>query len=355
MMDNAYLLSFICGWLDQVARDRLLVISCSYRSRGHNHDGNTVEERQLNARFTAGVRGRALCIAAGNDGLRREHAEVHLGPGDVKGHLAWTAPGPASLRLCFDTNELAHIQIKEPKDNLIAQKSLFLHNLTHTVVAEFQLRAGPGELDVSTDLDREMRADAYIASLDFYGPQADFDARCFTRGKQIDSPGAAAQAITVGSYDWNDQFNKFGTAWTMKIPNAQGKYIPMTLGGLSLYSNPGPNRMGNVVKPDIVAPGQWYTAPDARNISARLESTGYYRLFNRTSAATPYCAGVVALLMQKKPDITLGEIKNLLKKCATQDDFTGKVPNGDWGYGKLDIKAVQKMLAEVSPAKHHPK
>jgi len=110
-----------------------------------------------------------------------------------------------------------------------------------------------------------------------------------------------------------------------------------------------------MVKPDVVAPGQWYTAPAARNTQARLDSSGHYRLFNGTSAATPYCAGVVALLMQKKPDITLGEIKNLLKKCATQDDFTGKVPNPDWGHGKLDLKALEKMIAEVSHPKRPPK
>ena len=34
-----------------------------------------------------------------------------------------------------------------------------------------------------------------------------------------------------------------------------------------------------------------------------------YRQFNGTSAATPYTVESVALLMEKNPEITLGEIK----------------------------------------------
>jgi hypothetical protein len=59
-------------------------------------------------------------------------------------------------------------------------------------------------------------------------------------------------------------------------------------------------------------------------------------------------AGIVALMMQKKPNITVGEIKNLLQRHASADrDTTGLVPNTQWGYGKLDIAAVKTTLADI--------
>ena len=60
-------------------------------------------------------------------------------------------------------------------------------------------------------------------------------------------------------------------------------------------------------------------------------------------------AGVVALMMQKKPDLTVGEIKKLLAACAARDP--GKLQPRDrrngWGNGKLDAEAVERLLRAV--------
>jgi subtilisin family serine protease len=70
-------------------------------------------------------------------------------------------------------------------------------------------------------------------------------------------------------------------------------------------------------------------------------------LFNGTSAATPYTAGVVALMFQKKPALTLGQIRELLKNNASHDGFTATLPNPSWGYGKLDLAAVKRILDAI--------
>ena len=75
---------------------------------------------------------------------------------------------------------------------------------------------------------------------------------------------------------------------------------------------------------------------------------GHYRDFNGTSAATPYTAGIVALLFEAKPTLTLGDIKALLRKHATTvPDMQKRLEC--WGSGKLDRQAVLRMLEDLQP------
>jgi hypothetical protein len=53
---------------------------------------------------------------------------------------------------------------------------------------------------------------------------------------------------------------------------------------------------------------------------------------------------VVALVLQKRPGITFGEIKTLLRAHATRNEVTGRTPNPYWGHGKLDLPAVRRIL-----------
>ena len=79
-----------------------------------------------------------------------------------------------------------------------------------------------------------------------------------TRRAQIGTPGGATNAITVGSYDWNDTFDQRGRPIT--FGKLLGNDEVLTLGGLSDYSSPGPSRQIGVVKPELAAPGQYYAA-----------------------------------------------------------------------------------------------
>jgi subtilisin family serine protease len=169
---------------------------------------------------------------------------------------------------------------------------------------------------------------------------------------QIHSPGTCRAAITVGSYDWNDTFHQFGGVRTIQPVGD----VVMRVGSLSSYSNPGPLRAGKMVKPDVAAPGQFFTAPAALNTPVRdttdplglfrleRDSTGRYHLFSGTSASTPYVAGVAALLLERRPGLTTEELRDLLRAHATHNATTGPVPNPRWGYGKLDLAAVRRMV-----------
>jgi subtilisin family serine protease len=343
-LENAYLLNAICGWVNDVAskEGKPAVITCSFGGHGGGHDGNLVDERQLSARFPAEVRGRAICIAAGNEGYNRIHAAATCGAEAHPGVLKWVSFDGGRVEIYTDTQDKDDVLVKGESAKQVAK---YVHGLTHTVVVNVRIGSGTGQVEVYTKSGREMKVDAYISAS--HDPRDGFDDSCRVSGKQIASPAAAAQAITVGSYDFDNVFHLQGNPVFLNAPDRQGGMSRMTIGALSSYSNPGPGRTG-VVKPDVVAPGQWWTAAAALNTQALRDTTGGYRIFNGTSAATPYAAGIVALLMQRKPTITLGEIKGLIRDYADKDDdqvkSSGRPPNPEWGYGKLNLKAVTAML-----------
>ena len=132
----------------------------------------------------------------------------------------------------------------------------------------------------------------------------------------------------------------------------------MRIGALSRYSSPGPSRNPDPlarVKPDLVSPGQWHIVCVP---AARREKLGEFSTFNGTSAATPYTAGVVALMFQARKDMTVKEMKELLGKHVRKDDFTdehGDLPSAHWGRGKLNTAAVRDILKDLKDGKQLPR
>jgi len=133
-------------------------------------------------------------------------------------------------------------------------------------------------------------------------------------------PSTADSIISVGAYAVN-----YG--WNEKV------------GDLATYSPRGYSISG---KPcvDITAPGH----------SSFSTSIGNgYTIFTGTSAAAPHVTGAAALMLQYDPSLTHHQIKQILFNTAKKDNFTGEVPNPDWGYGKLDIEEALRYLIKNNP------
>ena len=109
-------------------------------------------------------------------------------------------------------------------------------------------------------------------------------------------PTRSPWAATIGT------IASIAGAKSLRCPPVTSPHSAMKVGEMSSYSSPGYRRIGSAVKPEVTSPGQWYTAPAPMNVAADRDTTGQYQQFNGTSAATPYTAGCVALLFQKKPD-----------------------------------------------------
>ena len=126
------------------------------------------------------------------------------------------------------------------------------------------------------------------------------------------------------------------------------------LGELWLKSSDGLTRDGRAVL-DVTAPGQnapaalgqaSYWASLRGNVLA--DSDGKYVRFGGASGAAPIVVGVVATMLEVNPALTGAEVKEILRETAIEDEFTGPVPNDQWGYGKLDPVAAVAAAAAAS-------
>jgi len=347
-LENSYLLNAIVEWLGKVAGAKPLVVSGSFGGQYSGHDGQTVTERQLNVRFPLNKAGRAIVFAAGNEGNDGIHTKLDFGK-EAK-LVSWNARSATDVRIYFDSND-GNISIVGTNatplgDNMRVE----LNPITKQYSARISVAAGVGGVWLSNPSGATSKAHLYFYSRrngNFTNPSYDY---------LVGAPGSMENAITVGSYDWNDNWRTGGGIINLTSvcrDNRTGETMPFQIGFLSCYSSRGPNRTG-VFKPEIVAPGEWYASADAKNGTtsagdwADLDSSGQYRQMNGTSAATPYTSGVIALMFQKKPTLTLGQIKTLLKANTSKaglKPMQTAIPNSEWGYGKLDMTAIDKIFA----------
>lgn len=70
------------------------------------------------------------------------------------------------------------------------------------------------------------------------------------------------------------------------------------------------------------------------------DGKGLYGRASAVSAANPFTAGVLALMLEIDPHLDAATAKRLLQESARADAFTGETPNATWGHGKLDALAA---------------
>lgn len=114
------------------------------------------------------------------------------------------------------------------------------------------------------------------------------------------------------------------------------------------YSNYGINL-------DIMAPGGYWlgiTTLDDSGTKGIATNNENYILYNDanpftgTSASAPIVSGIIALMLEKNPNLTRVEIENILKSSA---DKIGNVPytanrNLYYGYGKVNLSKIMNII-----------
>jgi subtilisin family serine protease len=125
------------------------------------------------------------------------------------------------------------------------------------------------------------------------------------------------------------------------------------IGDLWLGSGVGPTFDGRLGV-DVSAPGDRLVTtygPTSYNATFRFNliqgGNGVYGIFSAVSGASPIVTGIVALMLELKPDLDAVQVKQILQQSARSDNFTGTTPNTHWGYGKVDALNALTLVSQL--------
>jgi subtilisin family serine protease len=200
--------------------------------------------------------------------------------------------------------------------------------------------------------------DAYIYRHDDdttnYPKRFVFVADSINKYRTLSSPGCAKKAITVGSV------NSSRTSWKNWFGNIDSVPASLPADSISFFSCLGPTRDGRADKPELYAPGAYIMSCRSDNVTDPMfsdehayytnykyhDSSGYYCIEAGTSLSAPHVAGAAALILDRNPNLSAKEIRDLL------------ADNGDrysWNPNRIDINVYDAVEAthgidgELSP------
>ncbi|MCA1556998.1 MAG: S8 family serine peptidase, partial [Acidobacteria bacterium] len=374
-------------WIAQTAKalNRPSVINMSFGAQYGAHDGSEEEEQIIDQIVEQAKSGLAIAVAAGNEGRLNLHASGSFGakqPGqaDVKGkpielfvtnatrvngyfdhgddwgiifrgsNQAWVSTDGKLVDIAvYKVGDRVEV---EAQGNLKDQEFFKLYKEAvkakiGTTTDTLILPLPPGRYYLwgmgSTDKVKSGRFSLYLPE------STGADVGSFGMGTEkkfmIGSPGNASNVITVGSFD-------FRGSWLNQ--SGQQTVFNLTSREISDYSSPGFRRDG-VIKPDIAAPARYTISSLSQGSKSdsggcqkgiatagptHITRDGFHIAWAGTSAATPFTAGVIALMLQKNSKLDTAQIRSILTKTALKGDSVGAVPNPLWGYGRINPEAA---------------
>ncbi|PKP22203.1 MAG: hypothetical protein CVU05_04890 [Bacteroidetes bacterium HGW-Bacteroidetes-21] len=191
----------------------------------------------------------------------------------------------------------------------------------------------------------ELSNDVGNWGLPFYAPIAGYTAG--DRYYGIGEPACAHSAISIAAY-------------TSEVVGTGGT----TGGTIASFSSYGP-AFGDYLKPDIAAPGVSVCSSISSFTNQSIAQTSIcqtfdfngrtykFAKFSGTSMSSPMVCGIVALMLQANPLLTVPEIKDIIRYTAREDNRTGNIPDTGstrWGWGKIHAwRAVYTTINGINP------
>ena len=332
------------------------VVNLSLGGHDGPHDGTSLFEQGLDD--LVGPPGRAIVVSAGNEGDEAIHAGGTL-QGNSDDFVVEAGGWEAELTLWYPGSSQFTITVVPPNDAPIIVPAgtssgyqMTADGIAYVDNASTGLNPGNGDREVFIRFSGVTSGDRWrVQVTDVFGGGR-YDAWVTAGGASIvggdsfstiDEPGNAAEVLTVGS------FNTKAT-WP-SMSGDQDETAGYPTGVLSRFSSQGPTRDGRT-KPDLCAPGAWIAAPlsiDGYLFAYLTLPDGVHAMELGTSMAAPHVSGAAALLFTVDPTLTGAEIRQLLTEGATQDTYTGTVPNMRWGWGKLNVLTSIEGLGDPEP------
>lgn len=162
----------------------------------------------------------------------------------------------------------------------------------------------------------------------------------------VGEPACAAKCISVAAHRAD------------RVHSSNGTYIP---GRLADFSSAGP-LINGVNKPEISAPGvdvvssisYWTTDSHPTFLYKYIAGRKYiWSTMSGTSMSGPAVTGIVALMLQANPSLSVDQVRDIIFSTARNDSLTGPLVANDsmdlhWGWGKIDaLRAVNESLRRV--------
>ncbi len=337
---------------------RPAVVNLSLGGHADAHDGSDSLSQIIDAESGPG---RIVCCAAGNEGNDNIHAQTNVSRGmrTIRFRVPDRLVGIVWLNGWYPGSSTFEVSLRSPggfttpfqevitTDNPVREYSLpdgriqivtpgpdpanGDHNffvqirsasgISPVAGGVWQLRvrsvSGEGRLDVWT-LDDQ-------SAVFFSGTSVEDSVK-------IGSPGAAASAITVASYTTR-------VKWT-DIDNVS-REVGLELDTISDFSSEGPLR-NDAQKPDVAAPGAMIvsalSADSQPDRSSRVNDK--YVVLAGTSMAAPFISGLIALLLQRDPELDPDAAKALLRENSRIPREEPRSFDKKWGFGLIDAAGL---------------
>ena len=196
------------------------------------------------------------------------------------------------------------------------------------------------------DVDAQVMADYYTELTN----QTSADSRLHNveTGHTVMLPGTLPEVITVGAMDFSTTYSS-------------------TYGDIAQFSSQGPT-IDYHIKPDVVTPGvsvvsalnSFYTGVSSGTYTSTFNGKRYgWIAESGTSMATPAAAGVVALWLQARPELTPADVLDVIAHTSQHPKDNMDYPNNTFGHGHIDayqgllyILGAETAISELSS--HQP-
>lgn len=145
----------------------------------------------------------------------------------------------------------------------------------------------------------------------------------------IGSPANHPEVLTVGAFDDKNTVERYDDE-------------------IAKFSSRGPTKVDNLTKPDILSPGVNITAATAYgsvlDTHPSIPKVGeHYITISGTSMATPIMAGVTALAVQARPDLSPKQIIEIFKDTARK---LPELDSNQQGHGIVQPEDAMKRIME---------
>jgi subtilisin family serine protease len=352
-------------YIFRVAKDlnRPAVINLSLGGHADPHDGTDPLSQIIDSESGAG---HIVCCAAGNEGNDNIHAQATLSSGamhTIRFRVPRNEVMEALVNGWYSGSSVLEISVRTPKGHVTPWQSVIT---TGSAAKSYQLpdgrvklvTPGPDPMNGDHNFYVELQGgsvgstvsdgvwqlrvkktsggttDLHAWTLDDaeHGPVVVFSGTSAKDSMKIGSPGASASAITVASYTTKVQ-------WT--DVDGQSRTVGMTLDDISDFSSEGPLRDG-AKKPDLAAPGAMIVSCiSSASVQDRPYMVGSQFVVNAgTSMATPFVAGLVALLLERDPKLDAPQVKALLRAHCTIPARPVGTFDPKWGSGFMDATGL---------------